>query len=44
MALSQALRAKRPFSISNPEDRVLFIEGTLVFGCHHGLDSLRGSR
>jgi len=33
-----------PFSISNPKDRVLFIERTLVFGCQHGLALLRGGR
>jgi NAD(P)H dehydrogenase (quinone) len=36
--------ASRPFSISNPEDRVLFIERTLVFRCQHGLALLRGDR
>jgi hypothetical protein len=36
--------SRGPFSISNPEDRVFFIEGTLVFECQHGLASLRGNR
>jgi hypothetical protein len=34
----------RPFSISNPADRVSFIEGTLVFWCQHGLALLRRER
>jgi hypothetical protein len=38
------VRVSSPFSISNPEDRVFFIEGTLVFECQHGLASLRGNR
>jgi hypothetical protein len=34
----------RPFSISNPEDRVFFVEGTLVFWCQQRLASLRRER